>query len=210
MPLLQQHEQLIVIELDRDLIAPLAKRCQGHGALQIIQTDVLQFDFNSLELSHCHVVGNLPYNISTPLLFHLFEFDCVQNMTFMLQKEVVDRLCAECGDKDYSRLSVMAQYFCKLQKEFDVPAEAFYPAPKVTSSIISIERQAPLAPDLDPAVFAELVKQAFSQRRKMIRNNLKPLINEQQLAQLGIDPMLRPQDIALADYIDLSLFLQAR
>lgn len=211
-PLLNSAIKLDVIELDRDLVALLNKKFRGLERLTIHSADALNFDFQGLAESHekLRIVGNLPYNISTPLLFHLLEnTDCIQDMHFMLQKEVVDRICAEPGSKKYGRLSVMTQYYCDAEHLFDVPPESFDPAPQVTSSIIR------LIPHSSPPVTVDsiadlntVVVQAFSQRRKTIRNSLRNLVSETTFAELGIDPSARAETLSLEEYAALSRSLK--
>lgn len=171
LPLLARHEALTVIELDRDLAARLRKR----GDVEVIESDVLKVDFHALAAAKgakLRVVGNLPYNISTPILFHLLDaVDDVVDQHFMLQKEVVDRMAAGPGGKDYGRLSVMLQWRYDIESVLDVPPEAFDPPPRVDSAIV---RMLPLKtpPALDPALLGALVTSAFSQRRKLLRHSL--------------------------------------
>ncbi len=155
------------------------------------------------------VIGNLPYNISTPLMFHLLDSAyCIEDMHFMLQKEVVDRICALPGSKKYGRLSVMMQYYCRPELLFEVPPESFDPIPQVMSAIVRLvpHRQAPVAVN-DVSKLNRVVTQAFSQRRKTLRNSLKKLIAEEDIAALGIDPTLRAESISLTDFARLSNLL---
>jgi 16S rRNA (adenine1518-N6/adenine1519-N6)-dimethyltransferase len=210
-PLLQSGARLDLIELDRDLVTLLKKRFAGRPHLAIHSADALKFDFSSLAEhgNRLHVVGNLPYNISTPLMFHLLNSaDCIEDMHFMLQKEVVDRLCAEPGSKQYGRLSVMMQYYCETEHLFDVPPESFDPVPKVISSIVR------LTPHRQPPVqignrdnLNRIVTQAFSQRRKTLRNALKSLVSDSALEALSIDPKLRAENLTLQDFAKLSNLL---
>ena len=206
--LLSYLKHLDVIELDRDLIPGLRALSQDENQLTIYQADVLQFDFHRLfdGENKLYVVGNLPYNISTPLLFHLFsQIDVIQEMYFMLQKEVAERLCANVGTKAYGRLGIMAQYYCKMEMLFDVPPEAFYPAPQVTSSFIQLTPYQKLPHDeCDTEILSTIVAKAFNQRRKTIRNAFKDMITVDQLNSLGIDPGLRPEQLTLAQYIALT------
>ena len=207
-PLIESGVRLDVVELDRDLVARLQKRFADNVNISIHSADALQFDFASLASpgEKLRVIGNLPYNISTPLMFHLLETtDCVEDMHFMLQKEVVDRICAEPGGKQYGRLSVMMQYFCETEWLFEVPPESFDPAPQVMSAIVR------LVPHTEPPVsvddferFSRLVTQAFSQRRKTIRNSLRNFIDDDQIQALGIDPTQRAETISLAEFAALS------
>ncbi|MDP2134166.1 MAG: 16S rRNA (adenine(1518)-N(6)/adenine(1519)-N(6))-dimethyltransferase RsmA [Sulfuritalea sp.] len=209
-PLLERIDHLHVVEIDRDLIARLQQRFAPER-LTIHQGDALEFDFGTLQGSGpLKIVGNLPYNISSPLLFHLVPFaPLVHDMHFMLQKEVVDRMVAAPGSKDFGRLSVMLQYRYHMERMFIVPPGAFNPPPKVDSAIV---RMIPVdfsqvgagGTAQDPALFAKVVTAAFSQRRKMLRNTLRELIGEADLAALGILPTARAEDIAVADYVRLA------
>ena len=204
--LLQSLRQLHVVELDRDLV----KRLQaGFDPARLIvhSADALQFDFASLPVPpgrKLRVVGNLPYNISSPLLFHLAEIaPLVQDQHFMLQKEVVERMVAEPGSKTYGRLSVMLQWRYDMQLMFIVPPTAFDPPPRVESAIV---RMAPIAQPLacDAQALQTVVTKAFSQRRKVIRNCLAGLFTEAELIDAGIDPGLRAEAIGLARYVALA------
>jgi len=207
-PLLARLDHLHVVEIDRDIVARLRQRYTPER-LTIHEGDALAFDFGALadgagkKLS---VVGNLPYNISTPLLFHLAQFaDRTREMHFMLQKEVVERMVAEPGTADYGRLSVMLQYRFVMDWLLDVPPESFDPAPKVDSAVVRLIPRA--QEDLtvrDEACFAALVAAAFGQRRKMLRNNLKGLVDDGLLERLGIAPTARAEELPLSDYIALA------
>jgi 16S rRNA (adenine1518-N6/adenine1519-N6)-dimethyltransferase len=201
-PLLERVERLHVVEIDRDLIARL-KDAWPAERLVIHEGDALEFDFAALGQG-LRIVGNLPYNISTPLLFHLAGYaDRVRDMHFMLQKEVVDRMAAAPGGADYGRLSVMLQYRFDIERLFVVPPGAFNPAPKVDSAIVRLTPKKVGSGDTarDEAVFARVVAAAFSQRRKMLRNTLRGMVSEDQLAALGIRPTARAEELAVADYI---------
>ena len=206
-PLLERIDHLQVVEIDRDLIARLQQRFVP-GRLTVHEGDALKFDFGSLKGSGpLKIVGNLPYNISSPLLFHLVAFaPLVHDMHFMLQKEVVDRMVADPGTKDFGRLSVMLQYHYHMERLFVVPPGAFNPAPKVDSAIVRMIPRKLGAGETakDPALFARVVTAAFSQRRKMLRNTLRELIDEAGLVALGITPTARAEDIAVADYVRLA------
>jgi 16S rRNA (adenine1518-N6/adenine1519-N6)-dimethyltransferase len=210
--LLPHLNRLTVIELDNDLIPLLKKQCAGLGELIIYQGDVLKFSLPSLaNTPHTlwRIVGNLPYNISTSLLFHLLQqIDAIKDMHFMLQKEVVERIVAQAGDSHYGRLSVMIQYYCQVKKLFTVKPGAFQPPPKVDSAVIRLVPYAipPWQAD-DPCLFAEIVRTAFSHRRKMLHNNLWELMSSAQFKLLNIDPKLRPEQLAVVDYVKISNFL---
>ncbi|MCL7420156.1 MAG: 16S rRNA (adenine(1518)-N(6)/adenine(1519)-N(6))-dimethyltransferase RsmA [Methylobacter sp.] len=211
-PLLKEGVHLDVVELDRDLVALLREKFKQHDRLRIHSADALKFDFASLaeDGRKLRVIGNLPYNISTPLMFHLLDnAACIQDMHFMLQKEVVDRICAAPGSKKYGRLSVMMQYYCATELLFDVPPESFDPPPQVTSAIVRlIPHPQPPVQVNDVAKLNKVVTQAFSQRRKTLRNSLKTLIAEEDIEALNIDPTLRAEMIALSDFAKLSNLLQ--
>ncbi|MEE4296136.1 MAG: 16S rRNA (adenine(1518)-N(6)/adenine(1519)-N(6))-dimethyltransferase RsmA [Wenzhouxiangella sp.] len=206
-PLLIAGGQVTAIELDRDLASTLPRRLGEPAGLTVIQGDVLKADLAAIGGGRpLRVVGNLPYNISTPILFRLFDqLRLITDMHFMLQKEVVDRMVAAPGGRDYGRLSVMAGFFCEMEWLFDVPASAFRPPPKVVSAIIRLKPKAlnvddlALLPNLD-----RLVRQAFSQRRKTLRNALKGLLDADQIRAVDVDPGLRPEKLSLNDYLRLA------
>ncbi len=206
-PLAKRLDKLHVIEIDRDIVGRL-KMLPFADKLVIHEGDVLQFDFNSVA-GKKKIVGNLPYNISTPLLFRLSEVaDDVADMHFMLQKEVVERMTARPKTNDYGRLSVMLQYFFEMETLIDVPPESFDPAPKVDSAVV---RMIPVKHRIGEAQdfghFAKLVKQAFAQRRKTIRNNLKGMAADEDLQAVGINPQDRAEHIAPEKYVALSNYL---
>ena len=207
-PLLQRLDHLHVVEIDRDIIARLKKRYSPEK-LTIHEGDALNFDFGTLADTtggSLHIVGNLPYNISTPLLFHLAGFaDHVFDMHFMLQKEVVERMVAEPGTSDFGRLSVMLQYRFAMDWLLDVPPESFDPAPKVDSAVVRLIPRPPAELSVkDEAKFAALVSAAFAQRRKMLRNNLKGILGDTGFEPLGIAPTARAEQLSLDDYIRIS------
>ncbi|WP_153708752.1 16S rRNA (adenine(1518)-N(6)/adenine(1519)-N(6))-dimethyltransferase RsmA [Eikenella corrodens] len=206
-PLAAKLDCLHVCEIDRDIIGYLKTRPYA-GKLVIHEGDVLQFDFASVP-GRKKIVGNLPYNISTPLLFHLSRYaDEVEDMHFMLQKEVVERMVAEPGSNDFGRLSVMLQYFFEMEKLLDVPPEAFSPAPKVDSAVVRlIPAKYRIGQAQDFEQFAALVKQAFHQRRKTIRNNLKGIADDGDLQTAGISPQERAEHIAPEKYVALANLL---
>ncbi len=203
-PLLACLDRLHVVEIDRDLIARLGERFPPER-LVIHEGDALEFDFAALG-EGLRIVGNLPYNISTPLLFHLATFaGRVRDMHFMLQKEVVDRMVAEPGGADYGRLSVMLQYRFDMERLFLVPPGAFNPAPKVDSAIVRLLPRPPAELDArDEALLARLVTAAFGQRRKMLRNTLREFADEATLAAAGIIATARAEDLAVGDYVRLA------
>lgn len=200
--------QLDLIEIDRDLVEHLQQHYANHKTLQIHQADVLSFDFNQLIKNgqKLRIVGNLPYNISTPLIFHLFtQISSIEDMHFLLQREIVARITSAVGDSNYGRLSIMVQYFCQPEGLFDVEASAFYPPPKVQSTFIRLiphKKTSVIAEDF--TLFSHVVKQAFSQRRKTVANSLKPFISAQQLNALNIDPKFRPQQLSIEQFVRIS------
>jgi 16S rRNA (adenine1518-N6/adenine1519-N6)-dimethyltransferase len=210
--LLAATGSLDVVELDRDLLPHLRIAFATYGDnLRIHEADALKFDFSSINQTtkSLRIVGNLPYNISTPLIFHLLnQADIIEDMHFMLQKEVVLRLAAGAGTNNYGRLSIMAQYFCRVDNLFAVPPEAFDPRPKVDSAIVRLAPYPELPhPANDFKHFESLVKSGFAQRRKTLRNNLKGIIDDQQLQSLNIDPSIRPERLTVADFVAMSNLL---
>jgi len=207
LPLLDRIQHLQVVELDRDLIVELERRI-AQQRLTIHSADALRFDFRSLASNgqRLRVVGNLPYNISTPLMFHLLDqVDVIADMHFMLQKEVVDRLTATPGSSDWGRLSVMIQYYCQTDYLFFVPPEAFSPPPKVDSAVVRLTPHETLPhPADDLPLLRRMVAQAFTQRRKVISNGLRSFLTSEQIADCGVDPGLRPDAISLQGYVALA------
>lgn len=213
-PLLARVDHLHVVEIDRDLVARLRRRFPAER-LTVNEGDALSFDFASLPRaagSYLKIVGNLPYNISTPLLFHLADFaDSVRDMHFMLQREVVERMVAEPGSSDYGRLTVMLGYRFVIDWLLDAPPEAFDPPPKVHSAVVRlIPRPAADRQATDEALFARVVAAAFGQRRKMLRNTLKGIVSDAGFAALDIDPTHRAEELPLADYVRLANWLAAQ
>ncbi len=206
--LIPHCNHLTAIELDRDLADYLTRHERLRERLRLINTDALKFDFGALgDASRAlRIVGNLPYNISTPLLFHLLKnVSRIRDMHFLLQKEVVDRLVAAPGGKDYGRLSVMIQYHCRAERLFDVPPGAFSPPPRVDSSVVRLTpHEQPRVIATDPGHFEKVVRQAFSQRRKTLRKSLKGFVGEAQFERAGIAPALRPEQLSVADFVALS------
>lgn len=214
LPLLRQAKHLEVVELDRDLIPELERRCERAGDLEIYSADALTFDFAGVKRDHrlLRLVGNLPYNISTPLIFHLLTFtDSIADMTFMLQKEVAERLAAHVGSDAYGRLSVMVQYACQVDLLFDVPPSAFFPPPKVESSIVRLVpyRNIPHVAK-DTKLFAEIVKQAFSQRRKTLRNTLKLWLKDADWMEIQIDSIKRAEELSVQDFVKIEEYVYLR
>jgi len=199
--------KLEVIELDRDLAQTLAERL-GHPAnLQIHTMDALKTDFTELaEGNRLRIVGNLPYNISSPLMFHVIEHrSVIKDMHFMLQNEVVDRLVAKPGSRSYGRLSVMVGLQCSVEKLFIVPPESFSPAPRVNSALVRLQPRLTYTTSVHRLEdFEYVVRQAFSQRRKTLRNALRRIIDERQIRSTGIDPGARPETLNIEEFAALS------
>lgn len=212
--LLPRLDKLFVVELDRDLIEKLTLHTKIHrleDRLEIFSCDALKFDFASLP-APLKIVGNLPYNISTPLLFHLASYkNRIADMTFMLQKELVDRMCAAANSSDYGRLSVMLQYDFDIEKVLDVPPESFFPAPKVDSAVVRLVPHAQReveAQDFD--LFNKIVTDAFAQRRKTLRNTLKNWLSDHDFAALEINPQARAETLTLAQFVHIANFCSAK
>ncbi len=214
-PLLSRLDHLNVIELDRDIIPKLFNNCvfadtANKDKLIINESDVLKFDFSAFHAEQhsekkLRIVGNLPYNISTPVLFLLLKNrNIIQDMHFMLQKEVVDRIVAKPGIKNYGRLSVMLQTFCEAQFIFEVPPQAFRPAPKVNSAILRLQPSEQFATQIsDFYLYEKLIRQAFSQRRKTLKNTLKDTCSSEQIEQAGLSPSQRAEELSIADFVKL-------
>lgn len=207
-PLLEATGDLDVVELDRDLLEPLRARCAGPGTLRIHHADALAFDFAALRAGGLplRVAGNLPYNISTPLLFHLLaQSEHLRDLHFMLQKDVVDRMAANPGEEAYGRLSVMLQYRCRIEPLFVVGPGAFQPPPKVWSAVVRlVPRETFPVAVRDERRFADVVRLAFGQRRKTLRNSLRGLLDANQIETAGVDPGARPETLDLAAFAALS------
>ena len=212
-PVADSIEKLHVVELDRDLAERLSHHPRLQHKLQIHEADAMKFDFSTLkeEAKPLRIFGNLPYNISTPLMFHLFSYsEQIADMHFMLQKEVVDRLAAGPGSKTYGKLSVMAQYYCQVIPVLHVGPGAFKPAPKVDSAVVRLvphtnrKHQATSVEDLQ-----RVCSEAFNQRRKTIRNNMGNFITAEELTSLGIDPNLRPENLTLEQFVTIANWLSA-
>ena len=211
-PLLERVGALDVVELDHDLIPKLKARCAGLGILHVHEANALMLDFGALTpvqgklgQNKLRIVGNLPYNISTPLLFHLLDFaPVIHDLHFLLQKEVVERLIAKPGSGQYGRLSVMAQYHCEAVRLFNVGSGAFIPRPKIESALVRLIPRPPAVNVHDKALFDRIVAQAFAKRRKTVRNALKGMLDEASLSRAGIDPELRPERLDLRDFAALA------
>ena len=208
LPLLEKAGALTAVELDRDVIPQLQEVARGKGALEIVQGDALEVDLCHLALAgqKLRLVGNLPYNVSTPLLFRFLEqADCIEDMHFMLQKEVVQRMAAKPGGKEYGRLTVMLAARCKVEPLFNIGPGAFKPPPKVDSAFVRLTpyRQPPF-PLHDRARYAEVVTRAFSHRRKTLKNALAGLVDETAISAAGIDSKARPETLSAEDFARLS------
>jgi 16S rRNA (adenine1518-N6/adenine1519-N6)-dimethyltransferase len=207
LPLLRRHGALTVIEFDRDLVGPLAAMAEGVGDLAIVHRDVLQVDFTALAAgTPIRLVGNLPYNISSPILFHALDHAAaIRDMHFMLQKEVVDRMGAAPGSKVYGRLSVMLQAYCQVVPLFVVPPGAFRPPPKVDSAVVRLVPRPPAEIGIDDAaLFEHLVRDAFGQRRKTMRNAVQALCSAADIEAAGLRPDARAEQLAVEDFVRLA------
>ena len=207
LPLLRICHRLTAIELDRDLVPRLQHDAHGIGELEVINADILEFSLQSLDAQgKFRVVGNLPYNISTPLMFHLLDsIALIEDMHFMVQKEVALRIVAAPGDPNYGRLSIMLQYRCTCEYLFDVAPGSFSPPPKVDSAVIRLTPLDAPAVDIgDYTTFARIVQTAFGQRRKTISNSLKGLVPRETILACGIDPGLRAENLTINDFARLS------
>ena len=208
-PVSKYVDHLTVVEIDRDLASRLIDNPLLNNKLTVIEQDALTFDFNELNQQlgkPLRVFGNLPYNISTPLMFHLFEYaNIITDMHFMLQKEVVTRLVAAPNSKDYGRLSVMAQYFCQIIPVLEVPPTSFKPAPKVDSAVVKLipYKEKPYQVN-DVKILSRVTTEAFNQRRKTIRNSLGNMFTAEQLVELNIDPNLRAENLTVQQYCQLA------
>lgn len=213
-PLLEETKRLQVIEIDRDVIPGLQQFGEELGEIIIHQQDALTVDLNLFAQKHhtIRLIGNLPYNISSPLLFHFLNYaQLIDDMHFMLQKEVVDRICAKPGEKAFGRLSVMIQYSCETTFLFDVNPACFVPPPKVMSAVLCLKPYHEL-PHIakDEKLFAEIVRLAFSQRRKTIRNTLKEWLTEQDWLAVGIDSQRRAEQLSVAEFVMLANYCAGR
>lgn len=215
-PVAELIDHLTVVELDRDLADRLRHHPFLHQKLTVVEQDALRFNFRDyIEMlgladgQGVRIFGNLPYNISTPLMFHLFKFhDVVADMHFMLQKEVVKRLCAAPNSKAYGRLTIMAQYYCQVIPVLDVPPSAFKPAPKVDSAVVRLVPHKVLPhPVKEIQWLNRVTTEAFNQRRKTLRNALSGLFKPEQLEELGIDLNARAENLSISDYARLANWL---
>ncbi len=209
LPLLDRTGHLIAIELDRDLHQPLRERAAAHGQLDLIEGNVLDIDFSALGLQlggPLRVVGNLPYYLSSPILFHcLAHRGAISDMTFLLQKEVVERIVAPPGNKTYGRLSVMLQLACHAESLFEVGPDAFTPPPKVDSALLRlVPRPDSEQPDVDPRILENTVRAAFGKRRKTLANALKGHLDTEQIQATGIDPGVRAETLPPEAFVRLA------
>ena len=205
-PLLERCAQLIAIEIDRDLSAHLRHRFADQPKFRLIEIDALKLQLSDIFDGPVTVVGNLPYNISTPLLFHLFAQRLqIESMLFMLQKEVVERMAARPGSKRYGRLSVMTQYYCVVEPLIEIPPSAFEPPPKVDSQMVRLHpRQTTLANSQFEQSLSNLVTAAFAHRRKTLRNTLAGLCDAETIIAAGCDPAARAETLSLEDFVTLA------
>ena len=213
-PVAELTDKLKVVELDKDLAERLTTHPFIGKKLELYQADALQFDFSEVMDADkkLKVFGNLPYNISTPLLFHLYNYlDDIENMHFMLQKEVVNRMCAAPNSKAFGRLSVMTQYYCRTVPVIEVPPTAFVPPPKVDSAVIRlIPKAKELRTQVNPATLNTVCLEAFNQRRKTLRNSLANIVDQETLVSLGIDPSLRAENLSLDQFIHVAKWLDSQ
>ncbi len=205
LPLLERVDELHAVELDRDVIPLLEAKAAAPGRLVIHPADALKFDFAALAGgigAPLRLAGNLPYNVSSPLLFHFLSFrSVIRDMHFMLQKEVVDRMAAPPGSKTYGRLSVMLAADCRIEPLFTIRPGAFNPPPKVDSAVVRLAvRDEPPFPLPDRALFAKLVTAAFAQRRKTLRNSIRQFLDADAIAACGIDPRARAETLSAAEF----------
>jgi 16S rRNA (adenine1518-N6/adenine1519-N6)-dimethyltransferase len=214
LPVMKRTHHLEVIEIDKALIPILRERCAHQGDLKIYEADVLDIDLHDLKKDKrlLRVFGNLPYNISTPLIFHLLQQSAlICDMLFMLQREVAERLVAKPDTKQYGRLSVMTQYHCQIDLLFEVSPHAFFPPPQVYSSVVRMipyQQKPHVAADYH--LLETIVRAAFNQRRKTIRNSLKDFLNDDDWAHLAIHPHLRAENLQVKDFVMLANVLSKR
>ena len=202
-PIFKSVSKLNVIEIDKDLVKLLRKNIKDESFI-IHEDDAMKFNYLKFKNSELRLVGNLPYNISTPLLFHLLSYkDVIKNMYFMLQKEVVERICAKSGTKKYGRLSVMLQCYCDVESMLIIKPDAFYPSPKVDSAIVRLtKKKTPIISDSEFLKFNAIVKAAFSKRRKMLRNSLSGF-NFSEKIKKEIDFTRRPETLSIDEFAKL-------
>ncbi len=206
LPLSNEIRHLTIIEKDTRLIPELINRLPKNNSIKIINADILKFNFSKKNKFDMRIIGNLPYNISTEIIFKLIRIsNKIKDIHFMLQKEVVDRMVAKPKSKEYGRLSVMTQIYFNAKKLFDISPNVFYPKPKVKSSYIRlIPNSSPFKDKLHEKKFGEIVIAAFTGRRKMIKTSLKKFLNEEMLMELSIDPTKRPEMLSIKNFIEIS------
>jgi len=207
-PLLDILDSLIAIEIDTDLQALLANKYSSYSNFKLVNGDALKIDYSQFG-DNLRIIGNLPYNISTPLIFCLLGYyKHIEDMHFMLQKEVVERMAATPGCKAYGRLSVVLQYLCEVEELFTVPSTAFHPEPKVESAIVRLTPYKTSPFDVvEFTAFESFMAKAFAMRRKTLANNLKTIISAKDLTALGIDPTRRPEQISVREYVQIAKFI---
>jgi len=207
-PLLEILDSLIAIEIDTDLQALLVNKYSSYSNFKLVNGDALKIDYSQFG-DNLRIIGNLPYNISTPLIFCLLGYyKHIEDMHFMLQKEVVERMAATPGCKAYGRLSVVLQYLCEVEELFTVPSTAFHPEPKVESAIVRLTPYKTSPFDMvEFAAFESFMAKAFAMRRKTLANNLKTIISAKELTELGIDPTRRPEQISVSEYVQIAKFI---
>ena len=206
--LAQSGAKLHCIELDTDLAASLKSHYRKYKSVNILEADALKFDLSSIATmkTPLRVVGNLPYNISTPLIFHFLKNSkLIKDMTFMLQLEVIQRMVSKVGSKNYGRLGLMVQYYCEVEHLFNIASDAFIPRPKVVSAIARLKpHKASSIKAKDPECLKTVIQTAFNQRRKTVRNSLSTLVSESLLESIAVNKKLRPENLTLEDYVRIS------
>jgi 16S rRNA (adenine1518-N6/adenine1519-N6)-dimethyltransferase len=207
-PLFKSGAKLDCVEIDQDLAKFIDHKFGNSKNFQVFQEDILKFDLALLSKKEqtLRIVGNLPYNISTPVIFHLLKnHRLIADMIFMLQLEVIQRMSSNVGDKNYGRLSLMAQYYCEVEHLFNVPSSSFTPKPKVVSAIVRLKphQKFPVKAK-DPGCLQNVIRTAFNQRRKTLKNSLKTVVSNSILDKLPIDTNLRPENLTLKDYVTIS------
>lgn len=209
-PVLAIAKKMTAVELDRDLIEYL----ETLPGLTVINQDILKVDLTKLKTDErpLRIIGNLPYNISTPIIFHLLQnAELIEDMHFMLQREVIERMAASPGDSEFSRLSIMVQRYCEVIPLLEIPPEAFEPAPKVMSQFVRLVPYSgnPYGIE-DDELFFNVVKDAFAMKRKMLRNNLKAWLSEAEIVDLGIDAKARAENLTIEDFVKLANYLAVK
>ena len=202
------------VEIDTDLATSLKTEYKEYESINILEYDALKFDISTIASTKrpLRVVGNLPYNISTPLIFHLLKSsDLIKDMTLMLQLEVIQRMVSKVGSKNYGRLGLMVQYHCEVEHLFNIASDAFFPRPKVVSALARLKpRKASKVTVKDPECFKKVIQTAFNQRRKTVRNSLRSLASDSLLEEIPVNKSLRPENLTLREYIKISNAISAR